>query len=42
MSSWGANDSAEAKPKWLSATEQAKVYATPKGWVYKDSGTGLE
>lgn len=41
MSSWGATDADEAKPKWLSATEKTNTYATEKGWVFKN-GQGQE
>lgn len=42
MSSWGATDANEAKPKWLTAAQKRDTYATTKGWVYKDPNTGLE
>ena len=42
MSSWGATDSDEAKPKWLTAAQKRDTYATSKGWIYKDPNTGLE
>ena len=42
MSSWGANDADEAKPKFLTTAEKKDCYATPKGWVYKNPNTGLE
>ena len=42
MSSWGATDADEAKPKWLTAAQKRDTYATSKGWVYKDPNTGLE
>ena len=42
MSSWGANDTDEAKPKFLTTAEKKDCYATPKGWVYKNPSTGLE
>jgi len=41
MSSWGATDADEAKPKWLSASEKTNTYATEKGWVFKN-GQGQE
>lgn len=42
MSSWGATDADEAKPKFLTAAQKRDTYATSKGWVYKDPNTGLE
>lgn len=42
MSSWGATDADEAKPKWLTAAQKRDTYATSKGWIYKDPNTGLE
>ena len=41
MSSWGATDANEAKPKWLSAADKTNTYATEKGWVFKN-GQGQE
>jgi hypothetical protein len=34
MSSWGATDSNEAKPKWLTAEEKTNTFADSRGWVY--------
>ena len=42
MSSWGATDADEAKPKFLTTAQKRDTYATSKGWVYKDPNTGLE
>ena len=42
MSSWGATDADEAKPKFLTTAKKSDTYATPKGWVYRDPNTGLE
>lgn len=42
MSSWGATDADEAKPKFLTTAKKSDTYATPKGWVYRDPSTGLE
>ena len=33
MSLWGASDSDESKPKWLTTAEKKNVYATTAGWV---------
>jgi len=33
MSSWGASDADEAKPKWLTTAQKKQVYATTAGWV---------
>ena len=33
MSSWGASDADEAKPKWLTTAQKKQVYATSSGWV---------
>ena len=41
MSSWGATDADEAKPKFLTTAKKSDTYATPKGWVYRDPNTGL-
>lgn len=35
MSLWGAYESDESKPKYLTAEEQKNCYATEAGWVYK-------
>ena len=42
MSSWGATDADEAKPKFLTTAKKSDTYATQKGWVYRDPNTGLE
>jgi len=42
MSSWGATDADEAKPKFLTTAQKRDTYATSKGWIYKDPNTGLE
>ena len=42
MSSWGATDADEAKPKFLTTAQKRDTYATSKGWVYKDPNTGLQ
>ena len=42
MSSWGATDADEAKPKFLTADEKTNTFATSKGWVYRNPNTGLE
>lgn len=42
MSSWGANDSAEAKPKFLTDAQKADTFADPRGWVFRNPLTGLE
>ncbi len=33
MSLWGASDSDESKPKWLTTAEKKTVFATARGWV---------
>jgi len=33
MSSWGASDSDESKPKWLTDAEKKLVFANSSGWV---------
>ena len=33
MSLWGASDSDESKPKWLTTAGKKNVYATTAGWV---------
>ena len=33
MSLWGASDSDESKPKWLTTAEKKTVFATTSGWV---------
>ena len=42
MSSWGATDANEAKPKWLTAAQKTDTFADSRGWVYRDPNTGLE
>ena len=42
MSSWGANDTAEAKPKFLTTAQKADTFADPRGWVFRNPNTGLE
>src|SRR5210317_2101341 len=42
MSSWGATDANEAKPKWLTAAQKRDTFADSRGWVYRDPNTGLE
>lgn len=42
MSSWGATDADEAKPKWLTAAQKRDTFADSRGWVYADPNTGLE
>lgn len=38
MSSWGATDSDESKPKYIIDSEKKEVYADAKGWV-RQAGT---
>jgi hypothetical protein len=38
MSSWGATDADESKPKYLTTEEKRKAYSTTKGWVYPAAG----
>ena len=35
MSNWGATDSDESKPKWLTADQKEDVFANASGWVVK-------
>ena len=35
MSSWGATDADEAKPKFLTTAQKRDTYATSKGWIIK-------
>jgi hypothetical protein len=42
MALWGAYESDESKPKYLTDAEKKNTYATDAGWVYKDPNTGLE
>ena len=35
MSGWGATDSDESKPKWLTADQKEDVFANSSGWVVK-------
>ena len=35
MSGWGATDSDESKPKWLTADQKEDVFANSSGWVLK-------
>lgn len=42
MSSWGATDADEAKPKFLTADQKTNTFADSRGWVYRDPNTGLE
>ena len=35
MPLWGASDSDESKPKWLTTAEKKTVYATTAGWVHE-------
>tara|TARA_B100000927_G_scaffold280198_1_gene264478 strand:- start:1707 stop:2297 length:591 start_codon:yes stop_codon:yes gene_type:complete len=39
MSGWGANDSDESKPKWLTADQKEDVFANSSGWVVKAGST---
>ena len=39
MSNWGATDSDESKPKWLTADQKEDVYANASGWVVKAGST---
>nr|BCU99744.1 MAG: hypothetical protein CM15mV30_0370 [uncultured marine virus] len=38
MSSWGATDSDESKPKYIIDSEKKEVYADARGWV-RQAGT---
>ena len=40
MSSWGASDSDESKPKWLTDAEKKLVFANSSGWVL-EAGSAL-
>tara|TARA_Y100000310_G_scaffold327117_1_gene392990 strand:- start:25 stop:615 length:591 start_codon:yes stop_codon:yes gene_type:complete len=35
MPLWGASDSDESKPKWLTTAEKKTVYAKAEGWVHE-------
>ena len=39
MSGWGATDSDESKPKWLTADQKEDVIANASGWVVKAGST---
>lgn len=39
MSGWGATDSDESKPKWLTADQKEDVFANSSGWVVKAGST---
>ena len=39
MSNWGATDSDESKPKWLTADQKEDVFANASGWVVKGGST---
>ena len=39
MSNWGATDSDESKPKWLTADQKEDVFANASGWVVKAGST---
>lgn len=39
MSGWGATDSDESKPKWLTADQKEDVIANSSGWVVKAGST---
>ena len=41
MALWGTRDADEAKPKWLTAVQKRKVFATAGGWTQLN-GKGLE
>ena len=41
MALWGNTDADESKPKWLTADQKEKVYATSRGWVQLN-GKGQE
>ena len=39
MAGWGATDSDESKPKWLTADQKEDVFANASGWVVKGGST---
>ena len=39
MRGWGATDSDESKPKWLTADQKEDVFANSSGWVVKAGST---
>ena len=39
MSGWGATDSDESKPKYLTADQKEDVFANSSGWVVKAGST---
>ena len=39
MSGWGATDSDESNPKWLTADQKEDVFANSSGWVVKAGST---
>ena len=39
MSGWGATDSDESKPKYLTADQKEDVFANSSGWVVKPGST---
>ena len=39
MAGWGATDSDESKPKWLTADQKEDVVANASGWVVKGGST---
>tara|TARA_X000000368_G_scaffold418840_1_gene420295 strand:- start:4440 stop:5030 length:591 start_codon:yes stop_codon:yes gene_type:complete len=39
MAGWGATDSDESKPKWLTADQKEDVFANSSGWVVKGGST---